>query len=287
MANRMRTFSLSPRLRKGLATLSFALAATAPPLGAQVVGQRYETPPAARPKVLSIRESVFSSIVEKAASTYRKEEGSQTFVLESTEGETRREWKIGGEARPLPENEPESAVVAEKRVKFLPHEGKLFVKIEMVVKGAPDREKKEIRFSGTYETTVLEGDWANYQGGGTMKVRIAASDHDRYLEAARRAFFADEVLADHAEGFRQELLGILEGKIADPGTTPPKEIEALRGIVATVQAHPECLAVSVTPSFEADPEIFVLEGEAMRSTVSKQTTTLRFNASLPTPSAAP
>jgi hypothetical protein len=253
------------------------------PLAAQTVikprGERLPAPP--RLKTLSIRESTLSSIVTKASATYRKEAGSQGFLLESSEGEPVVEWKIGGEIRPLPEGAPTPARVVEKRVKLIPHEDKLFLKIESLAKGAPERAEEEVRFSGTYEATITEGDWAEYQKGGKLKVRIAAADHERYLKEMQKAYFGEALLAKHVETFRNQLIGLLEQKLTEPGATPAQEIEMVRALVTLVKAHPETFVVTVTLSYESDPEIFALEGDTMRSTTEKQTTTLRFNAKLP------
>lgn len=272
--------SALPRLL--VAALFLGLAVPFLPLAAQTIPQRGERlPEPPKPKTLSIRESVFSSVVTKASATYRKEADSQTFVLGSNEGEPRLEWRIGGESRPMPEGAPGQARVVERKVKFIPHEDKLFVKIESVAKDPEGREGEDMRFSGTYEATVLEGTWAGYREGKVLKVRLAAADHERYQEDMRKAFFGEAALATHADRFRKELLGILERKIAEPGTTPPQEIEMVGHLVAIVKAHPESFAVLVTPSYEADPEIFVLEGEGMRSTTERQASTLRFDAKLP------
>ncbi len=268
------------RLRGGAACL--LLAATLAPLAAQTIGQRGERLPAPPgPRTLAIRDSTLSAIVAKASAAYRKEANSQTFVLESSEGETKLEWRIGDEERPLPEGARAPAKVVEKRVKFVPHENKLFLRIEALARGAPEGGEPEIRFSGTYEATVLEGTWAGYREGGGLKVRISAADHERYLGEIRKAFFGEATLASHAERYRAELLGVLERKLADPGTTPPQEIEMAGQLVAFVKAHPESFVVTVSPSYEASPEIFVLAGDAMRSTTEKEATTLRFQARLP------
>ncbi len=281
----LRPFAL-PRLFAAAWFIAFA--ATLPPLAAQTIPQRGERlPEPPKPKTLSIRESTFSSVVTKASAIYRKEADSQTFVLESNEGEPRLEWRIGGEARPLPEGAPGQARLVERRVKFVPHEDKLFVKIESVAKDPDGREAEDVRFSGTYETTVLEGTWAGYREGKPLKVRISAADHERYQVDMRKAFFGEAALATHADRFRKELIGILERKIAEPGNTPSKEIEMVGQLVAIVKAHPEAFVVLVTPSYEADPEIFLLEGDSMHSTTERQATTLRFDAKLPALAVAP
>jgi hypothetical protein len=253
------------------------------PLAAQTVikprGERLPAPP--RLRTLSIRESTLSSIVTNASATYRKEAGSQGFLLESSEGEPVVEWKIGGEIHPLPESAPAPARVVEKRVKVIPHENKFFLKIETLAKGAPGRAEEEVRFSGTYEATTMEGEWAAYQKGGKLKVRIAAADHERYLKEMQKAYFGEAMLAKHVASFRLQLTALLEQKLTDPGATPAQELEMVRALVTLVNAHPETFVVTVTPSYESEPEIFTLEGDAMRSTTGKQTTTLRFNARLP------
>lgn len=263
--------------------LALAFAACMVPLGAQTVikprGERLPAPP--RLKTLSIRESTLSSVVTKASATYRKEAGSQSFLLESSEGEPVVEWKIGNEPHPLPEGALTPARVVEKRVKLIPHEDKAFLKIETLAKGAPDRVEEEVRFSGTYEATVLEGSFEAGQNSGKRKVRIAAADHERYLQDMQKAFFGKAILAKHAESFRRQLLGLLEQKLTDPGTSPASEIEMARVLLGIVKAHPETFVVTVTPSFESDPEIFEIEGDTMRSTTERQKTTLRFDAKLP------
>lgn len=248
---------------------------------AQIVGKRIEAPKSARLKTLSIRESTLSSIVTKASATYRKEAGSQGFLLESSDGEPVVEWKIGGEVHPLSEGVPAPARVVEKRVKLIPHEDKLFLKIEILAKGAPDRVEEEVRFSGTYEATLLEGSFQADQNGGKRKVRIAATDHERYLKDVQKAFFGEAMLAKHADSFRRQLTGLLEQKVTDPGAAPASEIEMARALLTIVKAHPETLVVTVTPSFESDPEIFEIEGDTMRSTTETQKSTLRFDAKLP------
>ena len=260
-----------------------ALAAILPasPARAQIVGKRIEAPKSARLKTLSIRESTLSSIVTKASATYRKEAGSQGFLLESSDGEPVVEWKIGGEVHPLPEGVPAPARVVEKRVKLIPHEDKLFLKIEILAKGAPDRVEEEVRFSGTYEATLLEGSFQADQNGGKRKVRIAATDHERYLKDVQKAFFGEAMLAKHADSFRRQLTGLLEQKVTDPGAAPASEIEKARALLTIVKAHPETFVVTVTPSFESDPEIFEIEGDTMRSTTETQKSTLRFDAKLP------
>ena len=260
-----------------------ALAAILPasPARAQIVGKRIEAPKSARLKTLSIRESTLSSIVTKASATYRKEAGSQGFLLESSDGEPVVEWKIGGEVHPLPEGVPAPARVVEKRVKLIPHEDKAFLKIEILAKGAPDRVEEEVRFSGTYEATLLEGSFQADQNGGKRKVRIAATDHERYLKDVQKAFFGEAMLAKHADSFRRQLTGLLEQKVTDPGAAPASEIEMARALLTIVKAHPETFVVTVTPSFESDPEIFEIEGDTMRSTTETQKSTLRFDAKLP------
>jgi hypothetical protein len=191
------------------------------------------------------------------------------------------EWKIGGEVHPLPEGVPAPARVVEKRVKLIPHEDKLFLKIEILAKGAPDRVEEEVRFSGTYEATLLEGSFQADQNGGKRKVRIAATDHERYLKDVQKAFFGEAMLAKHADSFRRQLTGLLEQKVTDPGAAPASEIEMARALLTIVKAHPETFVVTVTPSFESDPEIFEIEGDTMRSTTETQKSTLRFDAKLP------
>ena len=253
------------------------------PLAAQTVikprGERLPAPP--RLKTLTIRESTLSSMVTKASATYRKEAGSQGFLLESSDGEPVVEWKIGGEVHPLPEGAPAPARVIEKRVKLIPHKDKAFLKIETLAKGAPDRVEEEVRFSGTYEATLLEGSFQADQNGGKRKVRIAATDHERYLKDAQKAFFGEAMLAKHADSFRRQLTGLLEQKVSDPGAAPASEIEMARALLTIVKAHPETFIVTVTPSFESDPEIFEIEGDTMRSTTETQKSTLRFDAKLP------
>lgn len=248
---------------------------------AQIVGKRIEAPKSARLKTLSIRESTLSMVVTKASATYRKEAGSQSFLLESSEGEPVVEWKIGDEVHPLPEGAPAPGRVVEKRVKLIPHEDKAFLKIETLAKGAPDRAEEEVRFSGTYEATVLEGSFQADQNGGKRIVRIAAADHERYLKDMQKAFFGEAILAKHADSFRRQLTGLLEQKVTDPGAAPASEIEMARVLLGIVKAHPETFVVMVNPSYEADPEIFEIEGELMRSTTETQKTTLRFDAKLP------
>ena len=254
-----------------------------PPLAAQTVikprGERLPAPP--RLKTLSIRESTLSSMVTKASATYLKEAGSQGFLLESSDGEPVVEWKIGGEVHPLPEGAPAPARVIEKRVKLIPHEDKAFLKIETLAKGAPDRVEEEVRFSGTYEATLLEGSFQADQNGGKRKVRIAATDHERYLKDVQKAFFGEAMLAKHADSFRRQLTGLLEQKVTDPGAAPASEIEMARALLTIVKAHPDTFVVTVTPSFESDPEIFEIEGDTMRSTTETQKSTLRFDAKLP------
>ena len=220
-------------------------------------------------------------MVTKASTTYRKEVGSQGFLLESSEGEPVVEWKIGGEIHPLPEGAPTPARVVEKRVKLIPHEDKLFLKIETLAKGAHERAEEEVHFSGTYEATITEGDWAAYQKGGQMKVRIAAADHERYLKEMQKAYFGEALLAEHVETFRNQLIGLLEQKLNDPGAAPASDIEMARALLTIVKARPETFVVTVTPSFESDPEIFEIEGDTMRSTTETQKSTLRFDAKLP------
>jgi hypothetical protein len=261
--------------------LAGAINLPATPAHSQIVGKRIETPKSARLKTLSIRESTLSSIVTKASATYRKEAGSQSFLLESSEGEPVVEWKIGGEVHPLPEGAPAPARIVEKRVKLIPHEDKVFLKIETLAKGAPERVEEEVRFSGTYEATVLEGSLQDDQNGGKRKVRIAAADHERYLKDVQKAFFSATMLDKHGESFRKQLTGLLEQKVVDPGTSPASEIEMARVLLGIVKAHPETFVVTVIPSFESDPEIFEIEGELMRSTTETQKTTLRFDAKLP------
>jgi hypothetical protein len=253
----------------------------ASPARAQIVGKRIEAPKSARLKTLSIRESTLSSMVTKASATYRKEAGSQGFLLESSDGEPVVEWKIGGEVHPLPEGAPAPARVIEKRVKLIPHEDKAFLKIETLAKGAPDRVEEEVRFSGTYEATLLEGSFQADQNGGKRKVRIAATDHERYLKDVQKAFFGEAMLAKHADSFRRQLTGLLEQKVSDPGAAPASEIEMARALLTIVKAHPDTFVVTVTPSFESDPEIFEIEGDTMRSTTETQKSTLRFDAKLP------
>jgi hypothetical protein len=277
------TFYPASALLHRILPFLLALAAILPasPARAQIVGKRIEAPKSARLKTLSIRESTLSSIVTKASATYRKEAGSQGFLLESSDGEPVVEWKIGGEVHPLPEGVPAPARVVEKRVKLIPHEDKLFLKIEILAKGAPDRVEEEVRFSGTYEATLLEGSFQADQNGGKRKVRIAATDHERYLKDVQKAFFGEAMLAKHADSFRRQLTGLLEQKVTDPGAAPASEIEMARALLTIVKAHPETFVVTVTPSFESDPEIFEIEGDTMRSTTETQKSTLRFDAKLP------
>ncbi len=277
------TFYPASALLHRILPFLLALAAILPasPARAQIVGKRIEAPKSARLKTLSIRESTLSSIVTKASATYRKEAGAQGFLLESSDGEPVVEWKIGGEVHPLPEGVPAPARVVEKRVKLIPHEDKLFLKIEILAKGAPDRVEEEVRFSGTYEATLLEGSFQADQNGGKRKVRIAATDHERYLKDVQKAFFGEAMLAKHADSFRRQLTGLLEQKVTDPGAAPASEIEMARALLTIVKAHPETFVVTVTPSFESDPEIFEIEGDTMRSTTETQKSTLRFDAKLP------
>jgi hypothetical protein len=277
------TFYPASALLHRILPFLLVLAAILPasPARAQIVGKRIEAPKSARLKTLSIRESTLSSIVTKASATYRKEAGSQGFLLESSDGEPVVEWKIGGEVHPLPEGVPAPARVVEKRVKLIPHEDKLFLKIEILAKGAPDRVEEEVRFSGTYEATLLEGSFQADQNGGKRKVRIAATDHERYLKDVQKAFFGEAMLAKHADSFRRQLTGLLEQKVIAPGAAPASEIEMARALLTIVKAHPETFIVTVTPSFESDPEIFEIEGDTMRSTTETQKSTLRFDAKLP------
>lgn len=252
------------------------------PLAAQTIearGGRPATAPVLR--TLSVREAVFTSSVVGATSVYRKEAGSRSFVLESNEGEAKLEWKVGDEARPLPEGMKPEARGTEKRIKLIPHEGKLFLKIESISRPEPGGAGDEIRFSGTYEAAVLEGSWEDYLGGGELRLRIAPGDHDRYLADMKQALFGEAVLARQADGYRKQLLALLEGKSSNPGESSPAEVERVRQILAVVRAHPEPLAVSVSPSFESDPEILVIKGEGIRSTTAKQASILRFDAKLP------
>lgn len=269
--------------RIGTGWLALGVVAWMLPSTAQTVikPRRKRLPAPPRLKTLSIRESTLSSIVTKASATYRKEAGSQSFLLESSEGEPVVEWKIGNEPHPLPEGAPAPARVVEKRVKLIPHKDKVFLKIETLAKGAPDRAEEEVRFSGTYEATVLEGSFQAGQNDGKPKVRIAAADHERYLKDIQKAFFSEAMLAKHAESFRGQLLGLLEQKVIDPGASPASEIEMARVLLGIVKAHPETFVVTVTPTFESDPEMFEIEGDTMLSTTEKQKTTLRFNAKLP------
>jgi len=287
--------SFAPRLRRPIGLVLFLVLWSALPceVAAQIIGQRIEPTVIEGPKVLQARESVFTTVTPKVESTYRKEAGAQTFVLGKSVGESRREWTIGGQVRPLAEvaaAEAKAETVVERRVKFLSHEGKRFVKIEATAEGILGHAE-EVRFSGFYETTVLEGDWAGYEKGGKVKVRLGAADHERYLEQTLRTFFDPVTLAAHADEFRKELLGILEKKLADPGQTPPAELEAVRRIVASAKAHPATVTVAVAPSLESDPEVFVLEGDTMISTTINQVSTLRFRAGIrdpgPTPGAKP
>lgn len=277
------TFYPASALLHRILPFLLVLAAILPasPARAQIVGKRIEAPKSARLKTLSIRESTLSSIVTKASATYRKEAGSQGFLLESSDGEPVVEWKIGGEVHPLPEGVPAPARVVEKRVKLIPHEDKAFLKIEILAKGAPDRVEEEVRFSGTYEATLLEGSFQADQNGGKRKVRIAATDHERYLKDVQKAFFGEAMLAKHADSFRRQLTGLLEQKVTDPGAAPASKIEMARALLTIVKAHPETFVVTVTPSFESDPEIFEIEGDTMRSTTETQKSTLRFDAKLP------
>ena len=277
------TFYPASALLHRILPFLLVLAAILPasPARAQIVGKRIEAPKSARLKTLSIRESTLSSIVTKASATYRKEAGSQGFLLESSDGEPVVEWKIGGEVHPLPEGVPAPARVVEKRVKLIPHEDKAFLKIEILAKGAPDRVEEDVRFSGTYEATLLEGSFQADHNGGKRKVRISATDHERYLKDVQKAFFGEAMLAKHADSFRRQLTGLLEQKVTDPGAAPASEIEMARALLTIVKAHPETFVVTVTPSFESDPEIFEIEGDTMRSTTETQKSTLRFDAKLP------
>ena len=129
-----------------------ALAAILPasPARAQIVGKRIEAPKSARLKTLSIRESTLSSIVTKASATYRKEAGSQGFLLESSDGEPVVEWKIGGEVHPLPAGVPAPARDVEKRVKLSLAEDQPFLKIEPIRTCSPARHDAGMRVSYTY-----------------------------------------------------------------------------------------------------------------------------------------
>lgn len=252
------------------------------PLAAQTIGARGERPAAAPVlRTLSVREAVFTSSVTGASAVYRKEAGTRSFALESNEGEAKLEWKIGDEVRPLPEGVKPDARGTEKRIKLIPHEGKLFLKIESISRPEPGEVGDEIRFSGTYEAAVLGGSWEGYLGGGELRLRIAPGDLDRYLSDMKKALFGEPVLARQADAYRKQLLALLEGKSAEPGESSPAEVERIRRILAVVRAHPEALVVSVSPSFDSDPEILVIKGETIRSTTGKQATVLRFDAKLP------
>lgn len=238
-------------------------------------------PQAPKLRTLTVRESTLTSAVAKASAVYRKEATSSAYLLESSEGTTTLVWKIGEKEHPLPEGMKAPARASERRVKLIPHEEKLFLKIDTLTRPDPDQGGKEVRFSGTYEATVLEGSWAGHQEGAALKVRLAPGDHDRYLADLRKAHFDEATLARHATHYREQLIGLLEGKLSDPGAAPASELEMVRALVTLVKAHPETFVVIVTPEFQSAPEIFTLEGDTMRSTTESQSTTLRFDAKLP------
>lgn len=259
----------------GLLCLSLSAQTTLKPRGEML-------PQPAKLRTLSVRESTLASILTDASAVYRKAEASLTFVLESSTGEPSLEWKIGGEEHPLPEGANAPAPGSGKQLKLIPHQGRLFLRIESITKPAPGQEGNEIRFSGTYEATVLEGSWDAYRDEGkALKFRITAADHDRYLGEMRRALFDEATLARHAARHREQLTRLLEEKVADPGTAPAPEVEMVRALLALVKTHPETLVVSVTAAFEAEPEIFVIEGDTIRSTTARQASILRFDAKLP------
>ena len=51
--------------------------------------------------------------------------------------------------------------------------------------------------------------------------------------------------------------------------------------LVVVKAHPEALAVGLSSSFEEDPEILVIKGETLHSTIGRQASALRFDVRLP------
>lgn len=273
-----------------LVLLLWAVVLLSPPLSAQVVGRRPVAPAASERKGLSVREASFLTLLTNAESSYGKGAERNQFVLESTRGETRHEWSIGRKELPRPESVQPPDYRLERTVKFLPHEGKLFIRIEAQAKPNEDQDEAalaERRFSGTYELQLLEGNWADYEAGRPLKAKLAKGDHERYLAEMQRSFLGEAVLRKHAQAFGKELLGVLERKVADPGETPAKEIEAVRRILELAKAQPDRVKVEVTPRFEAEPELFLLEGDRLTSTVAKQTTLLRFNATLPAPPPQP
>ena len=252
------------------------------PLAAQTIrprGERPQVPTALR--TLAVREATFSSSVARATAIYRKEAGSQTFVLESSEGESKLEWKVGGETRPLPEELKPAAGKTEKRIKLIPHEGKLFLKIEAFARTEPQEKDPEIRFSGTYEAAVVDGSWEAYLGGGEITLRITPGDHERYLADMKKAIFSDTFLARQTDAYRKQLLALLEARAANPAGSSPGELERIRQTLVVVKAHPEALAVGVSSSFEEDPEILVIKGETLHSTIGRQASALRFDVRLP------
>lgn len=238
-------------------------------------------PQAPKLRTLTIRESTLTSSVANASAVYRKEAASAAYLLESSEGATKLVWRIGEKEHPLPEGMKAPARATEKRVKLIPHEDKLFLKIETLTQPDPDQGGKEVRFTGTYEATPLEGNWAGFQEGAPLKVRITPGDHDRYLADLKKAHFDEATLARHAAHYREQLIGLLEGKLADPGAAPTSELEMVRALVPLVKTHPETFVVLVTPEFQSASEIFTLEADTMRSTTESQSTTLRFDAKLP------
>lgn len=242
---------------------------------------------AAKLRTLTVRESTLTHTVTKASAVYAKEAASSAYLLESSEGDSELVWRIGGEEHPLPEGMKAPARESEKRVKLIPHEDKLFLKIETVTRPDPDQGGKEVRFSGTYEATVLEGTWAESRKGAPLKVRLSAGDHDRYLDDLKKAHFDEATLARHAAHYRGQLIGLLEGKLADPGTAPASELEMVRALVTLARSHPETFVIIVTPEFQSSPAIFILEGGTMHSNIESQSTSLRFDAKLPAFSRGP
>lgn len=238
-------------------------------------------PQAPKLRTLTVRESTLTSSVANASAVYRKEPASSDYLLESTEGVTKLVWRIGEQEHPLPEGMKAAPRPSEKRVKLIPHEDKLFLKIETLTQPDPDQGGQEVRFSGTYEATALEGSRAGFQGGVPLKVRITPGDQERYLADLKKAHFNEATLARHTTRYREQLIGLLEGKLTDPGAASASELEMVRALVTLVNQHPETFVVIVTADFRSDPEIFTFEADTMRSTTESQSTTLRFDAKLP------
>lgn len=177
----------------------------------------------------------------------------------------------------------------------------------------------EVRFAGTYEVSVTEGTWpppalkeekvgksakkkaaakAEVKGTGkagtdpgstsddekpkiVTKVQIVAKDQVRFAEELGKAVFSDEVISSHADGYRRSMLSMMEGKINAPGGTNPAEIALAGRLLAIVKAHPETFVVQVQPSYVSGPEIFVFDETGLRSSIEKETWTIKFFAHLP------